>query len=98
MIATLIVCERPRASVRNTMRPDRNLTEPSRTSERGPRDKRKLAVSSGFSEADEGTQTLDLLHGKPCRRSQRATTDDYDWKQPCGFERAHLLEPACLCE
>jgi hypothetical protein len=24
----------------------------------------KPAVSSGFSEADEGTRTLDLLHGK----------------------------------
>jgi hypothetical protein len=28
--------------------------------------------------ADEGTRTLDLLHGKPCRRLRHATTDVYD--------------------
>jgi hypothetical protein len=33
------------------------------------------AVLQGI-QADEGTRTLDLLHGKPCRRSRRATTRD----------------------
>jgi hypothetical protein len=33
---------------------------------------------TGVLEADEGTRTLDLLHGKPCRARQRSTTNHHD--------------------
>jgi hypothetical protein len=33
---------------------------------------RSAAVSSGFSEADEGTRTLDLLHGNNSARGDRS--------------------------
>jgi hypothetical protein len=39
-----------------------------------------------FLKADEGTRTLDLLHGKPCRGRQRATTDgDARLPKPHGY-------------
>ena len=60
------------------MKPDQDLTEPSHARAQRSYPTKKHAVTSGFCEADEGTRTLDLLHCKPCRRSQRTTTDVYD--------------------
>jgi hypothetical protein len=50
------------------MKPDQNLTEPLANARAGTRGREKPDVSSGFSEADERARTVDLLHGKPCRR------------------------------
>jgi hypothetical protein len=38
----------------------------------------KPAVSSGFCEADEGTRTLDLLHGKDTARGDRNCQEQTD--------------------
>ena len=48
----------------------------------------KPAVSSGFCEADEGTRTLDLLHGKDRARSDRSRPE------PTIARSARLLTPA----
>ena len=45
--------------------------DPHEAEEALPRLVVKPAVSSGFSEADEGTRTLDLLHGKDRARTDR---------------------------
>ena len=46
------------------MKPDQNLTEPSRAQSHEYSSMEKPAVSSGFCEADERARTVDLLHGK----------------------------------
>ena len=50
--------------LRKVSEPSQNLAKVLSGEEEPPRTNEKPAVSSGFCKADEGTRTLDLLHGK----------------------------------
>ena len=71
---TMVADVLPRAAAVETQLQPQSLSAPSK---RARLLKRKAPKRGLFSRADEGTRTLDLLHGKPCRRPRRLTTVDY---------------------
>jgi hypothetical protein len=54
----------PLAGLRSGLEPDQNLTRRARPYNRPSAPMKKPRLSGAFVEADEGTRTLDLLHGK----------------------------------